>query len=166
MPCVKLHSEKLSRYPLAPGKKKFGFFAGFLLVILPKCPFCIMAYSSTVVLCGRNTLIESHQYNYSVLSISLTAFFCSLIIAGLLLNFRGKRTKYALILSGLGILMILNSVIRNGGQELYYSGVSIVFIAVWLNGSLISIFRKIKNNFSSTTEAATGSRCSKLDSLA
>jgi hypothetical protein len=140
--CRKYHKGSL------PGvKKKYGFFAGLLLIILPKCPFCIMAYSGTVMLCGKNTLIENQYNNNSILSISLTALFCSLIIAGLLLNFRGTRTKYALVLAGLGILMILNSVIRNGGQELYYLGVSILFIAIWLNGSLISILRKFKKTF-------------------
>ena len=138
-------------------KKKYGFFVGLLLAILPKCPFCIMAYSSTVVLCGKDILIENQQNHYSTLSIFLTAFFCSLIIAGLLLNFHGKRTKYALVLSVLGILTILNSAIRNGGLDLYYLGISIVFIAVWLNGSLISILRKFKNSLSRITKTAESS---------
>ncbi len=139
------------------GKNNAGFFTGLLLALLPKCPFCIMAYSSTVMLCGKDTLIETQNNHYSTLSISLTAIFCSLIIAGLLLNFRGKRTKYALALSGLGILMILNSVIRNGGQELYYLGISIVFIAIWLNGSLIPILRKFRNTFSIPAGTPNGS---------
>jgi len=138
-------------------KKKYGFFVGLLLAILPICPFCIMAYSSTVVLCGKDILIENQQNHYSTLSIFLTAFFCSLIIAGLLLNFHGKRTKYALVLSVLGILTILNSAIRNGGLDLYYLGISIVFIAVWLNGSLISILRKFKNTLSRITKTAESS---------
>ena len=138
-------------------KKKYGFFVGLLLAILPKCPFCIMAYSSTVVLCGKDILIENQQNHYSTLSIFLTAFFCSLIIAGLLLNFHGKRTKYALVLSVLGILTILNSAIRNGGLDLYYLGISIVFIAVWLNGSLISILRKFKNTLRRITKTAESS---------
>jgi len=138
-------------------KKKYGFFVGLLLAILPKCPFCIMAYSSTVVLCGKDILIENQQNHYSTLSIFLTAFFCSLIIAGLLLNFHGLRTKYALVLSGLGILTILNSAIRNGGLDLYYLGISVVFIAVWLNGSLISILRKFKNTLRRITKTAESS---------
>jgi hypothetical protein len=126
-------------------KKKYGLFAGLLLVILPKCPFCIMAYSGTVMLCGKDTLIENQQFHNSPLSIILALLFCSLIVPGLLLNFRGTRTKFALALAGSGIFLILNSVIRNGGQELYYLGVSIVFIAIWLNGNLVSVLRKLNN---------------------
>ncbi len=132
---------------MTPAKNRFGFLSGFLLAILPKCPFCIMAYSSTVMLCGKDTFLEAEQNHYSTLTISLTTFLCFLVIAGIILNFRGNRTKFAFALSVLGILMILNSVIRNGGQELYYFGVSILFIAIWLNGSLISILRKFKNTF-------------------
>lgn len=118
----------------------------------------MMAYSSTVVLCGKDILIETQRHNNSLLSIFITTFFCLLIIAGLLLNFRGTRTKYALALSGLGILIILNSVIRNGGQELYYFGVSIIFIAIWMNGSLISILKKLKNTVNISKRNVAGVR--------
>lgn len=74
------------------------------------------------------------------------------------MNFRGTRTKYALALSGLGILIILNSVIRNGGQELYYFGVSIIFIAIWMNGSLISILKKLKNTVNISKRNVAGVR--------
>lgn len=140
-----------------PAKNRFGFISGFLLAILPKCPFCIMAYSGTVMLCGKGTFLEAEQNRYSLPTIFLTAFFCLLVIAGILLNFRGNRTKFALVLSAAGILMILNSVIRNGGEQLYYLGVSIMFIAVWLNGSLISYLRKFKNTLGIFKRNAAGS---------
>jgi hypothetical protein len=52
--------------------------------------------------------------------------------------------------------MILNSVIRSGGQELYYLGVSIALLAVWLNGSLLSILKKFKSTHGKITENASG----------
>jgi len=52
--------------------------------------------------------------------------------------------------------MVLNSVIRSGGQELYYLGVSIVFLAVWLNGSLLSILKRFKNTQGKITGNASG----------
>jgi hypothetical protein len=148
-PCNKSRKLKIST--------KYNVFTGILLAILPKCPFCVMAYSSTVFICGKDTLIENHQQHNSPISIVVVAFFCALILIGLLLNFRGTRTKYALLFAGLGIFIILKTMIRSGGQELYYSGVTIVFIAVWLNGSLLSILTKIKNTFSGVTKTAEGS---------
>ena len=155
--CEKKLSTRLNRAALKDNKKKISFLAGIFLILLPKCPFCIMAYTSTVMLCGKDKLIVTQHNNNSILSIALTVLFCSLVIAGIFLNSRGTRTKYALALAGPGILMILNSVIRNGGQELYYLGVSILFIAVWLNGSLISILRKFKNTFFMTKRNVAGS---------
>lgn len=127
-------------------QKNLGILSWILLAILPKCPFCILAYTSTAVLCGKNTLMETQHTNNSIPTVLITSFFCSLILISLLLNFRGKRTKYALALAGLGVLMILISVILRGGEELYFIGVLIVSVAIWLNGSLISIVRKIRNS--------------------
>ncbi len=125
-------------------KKNYNFFTGLFLIILPKCPFCVMAYTSTVFLCSKDSLIENHHSHSSTLSISLTAFFCLLIIIGLLFNYRDVRTRYALALATIGVVMIMFSMISSGGKELYYSGVATAFFAIWLNGSLISILRKFK----------------------
>lgn len=157
MPLKKEYCGTCNRGLITQGKNNFGFFVSILLALVPKCPFCILAYTSTVVLCGKDTLLENQHNHFSTLSISLTAFFCSLIIAGLILNFRGLRTKYALALSCVGILMIIYSVIIGGGQELYYVGVSIEFMAIWLNGSLIFILRKFKNSFGIIKGTAAGS---------
>jgi hypothetical protein len=148
-PCKKSRKLKIST--------KYNVLTGILLAILPKCPFCVMAYSSTVFLCGKDTLIENHYQHNSPLSILIVTFFCALVVVGLLLNFRGSRTKYALLLAALGIFIILKTMISSGGQQLYYSGVAIVFIAVWLNGSLISILKKLKNAFSGVTKTAESS---------
>jgi hypothetical protein len=141
-------------------KKNTNILSGILLVILPKCPFCIMAYSGTVMLCGKDTLIEQHYTQISPLSVSLTAFFCLIIIGGLLLNYRGARTKYALGLSALGTMTVMQSVASSGGQQLYYLGVAILFIAVWLNGSLLFILRKLNHFAGFTGKAAEEKSCS------
>lgn len=156
MSIEKKYCGSCKKEPLPGKKKNYHFFAGILLAILPKCPFCVMAYSGTVFLCGKDKLIENSYHHTSLLSISLTAFFCSLIIVGLLLNFRGIRTKYALALAGFGIMMMMYPMMSSGGQQLYYSGVTIVFIAVWLNGSLLSILRKLKITINSSPKRVAG----------
>lgn len=157
MPFEKKYCGGCKKQAITGSKNNYNFFAGVLLAILPKCPFCVMAYSSTIMLCGKDKLIESQSHHNSSLSIILTAIFSALVIAGILFNYRGTRTKYALALAGAGIFMMLNSVIKNGGQELYYIGVSIIFLSIWLNGSLISIFRKFKNAFSGNIKTAESS---------
>jgi hypothetical protein len=141
-------------------KNNSNIVSGILLVLLPKCPFCIMAYSGTVMLCGKDTLIEKQYTHISPLSIALTAFFCLIIIAGLLLNYRGSRTRYALGLSAIGTTLVLQSVASSGGQQLYYLGVVILFVAVWLNGSLLFILRKINHAAGFSSKAAAERSCS------
>ncbi len=141
-------------------KKSYSVITGLLLAILPKCPFCVMAYTSTAVLCGKDTLIEVKHHQYSILTISITAILCLLVIGGILFNYRDIRTKYALTLAGLGALIILQSIIFSGGEQLYYVGVSLIFMAVWLNGSLFSFLRTVKKMFSSFSKTAEHSTLS------
>lgn len=138
-------------------KKSYSLLTGILLAILPKCPFCVMAYTSTAFLCGKDTLIEVNHHHYSIVTISITAILCLFVIVGILLNYRDIRTKYALTLAGLGTLVILQSIIFSGGEQLYYLGVSMIFMAVWLNGSLFSFLRTVKKMFSSFPKAAENS---------
>ncbi len=136
-------------------KKNYNLLTAVFLAILPKCPFCVMAYSSTVMLCSKDSLIEKNYTHTSLLSVSITLFFCSLVILGLLLNFKGTKTKVALVLTSQGIAMLLISMLYTGGSELYYFGVVIIFFAIWLNGSLLSILRKTKTTYSSHSKAVT-----------
>src|SRR5664279_1818823 len=96
--------------PGAGQKKRISLFGGILLVILPKCPFCLMAFSSTIFLCSEgHTLTEEHTFTSSA-TLTLTVFFCLLVLAGIIFNFRDSRTKYATALALLGTAIILLSV--------------------------------------------------------
>ena len=66
----------------------------------------------------------------------------------IILNYRDTRTKYAVALAVLGTAFIILSVTFKGGLLLYYSGVAFVFIAAWLNASLLYLLNKVKNSFS------------------
>jgi hypothetical protein len=70
-------------------------------------------------------------------------------LAGILLNNKGKRTIYALTLAMAGMIMIMYSVIRDGGQPLYYTGILGVFTGVWLNGSLTWVYHQVKQGLKS-----------------
>lgn len=125
----------------------FGWVAGVMLAILPKCPFCLLAYSSTMILCGEGTLISSNSIHVSPLTIILTSVFGLLTIVGIYMNKRGTRTKYALLLSLLGLAFTIFSVLKGGGEMLYYTGTAIIFIAVWLNGSMLWFVNSLLKSF-------------------
>jgi len=144
----KKHCVSFNKYTLPGAKKKLSFFAGLLLAILPKCPFCFMAFSGTFILCDKaGTFTGTHPYSSST-TFLLSALFCGISFAGILFNYHDNRTKYALMLALAGSAFILFSVAMGGGLALYYWGVAFIFYAVWLNGSLLFFIRRIRLYFS------------------
>jgi CDP-diglyceride synthetase len=125
------------------GKKQFGLLTTILLVLLPKCPFCLMAFSSTIMLCSEAGVVVKSAHSTSAATILITSFFCLLVLLSIILNYRDARTKYALLFAAAGCFLIMYSVRVGGGLPLYYSGVILVFIGVWLNASLLYIIGKI-----------------------
>lgn len=127
---------------VAQRKKQLGWLTTILLVILPKCPFCVMAFSGTLILCGKAGGV-SESASSSSTSIFITSFFCLLVLLSIFFNYRDARTKYALLLAAAGSAMIMYSVSIGGGHPLYYTGVVFVFIGVWMNASLLFIISRI-----------------------
>lgn len=125
-------------------KGRLGILSFLFLVILPKCPFCIMAFTSTAMLCGEGINMEVSKTYNSNLTIFTTALLGLITIASIILNRRGRRTWYALLLSVVGLGCLLFSVVKYGGQPLYYTGILLVFFGVWLNGSLMWFLRNAK----------------------
>jgi hypothetical protein len=124
--------------------KSYGLLGGLFLALLPKCPFCVMAYSGTLMLCGKDSLTASTHTYTSVTTIVFTSFFCLLTILSIYFNNRGVRTRNALLLSAVGVCLVFSSVLFFGGWTLYYTGVIILFAGVWLNGSMFYFAGKLK----------------------
>lgn len=119
--------------PLLQKKKGMGVLAGIILVVLPKCPFCVLAFSSTMVLCGKGDAAASTELHSSMPTLLITLFFCILTIATLLLGYKGRRTWYAVGLAVTGSTCIIISVLHGGGQSLYYTGVAIILAGIAFN---------------------------------
>jgi len=127
-------------------QKQTGIVAGILLALLPKCPFCYMAFSGTLMLCGNGDGMFTRTFS-SLPTQFFSITFCLLILLFIILNYRDKRTMYAIALGVIGSSMIICSTTIAGGLVLYYSGVMIIFFAVWLNASLLYFINAIKKYF-------------------
>jgi hypothetical protein len=125
------------------GARYSSWISGILLAVLPKCPFCFMAFSSTMLLCGEGTTMTTERLYQSTPTIVLSAVFCAASVIGILLVRRDIRTFYALLLALTGATMVMTSVLKGGGIGLYYAGTIIIFSGVWLNSSLVYFLRRL-----------------------
>ncbi len=128
-------------------KRNGGLFTGILLALLPKCPFCFVAYSSTMMLCGKGGSFISERSFTSFPAIFFSALLCLVALLCIILNYRDNRTKYAIVLAASGTVLIILSATVTGGLPVYYCGVLLVFTGVWLNASLLYFVKKIKHAF-------------------
>lgn len=114
---------------------KVSWWSTFLIVVLPKCPFCIMAYSSAITMCGAPAIYVSENNWGSYIPIAL-ALVVVLMIA---LKFRDIRTYFALAFSFTGTLLVILTHQTLIDAMFYYTGTALLIFGIWTNGSLFSI---------------------------
>jgi len=120
----------------------FGIWSGFLLLLVPKCPFCFMAFSSVLVICGENGASHSTRTFYSTTTLILTAIFCATAFLSIMLYYRPGRGKYALLMVVPGIATLLFSVTLGGGVLVYYCGALLVLAGLVRNSGLWSVWER------------------------
>jgi hypothetical protein len=121
--------------------KHASFLSLLLIVILPNCPFCIMAYTSAITMCGGPDMYLAENNWASYLPLLLSA----IIILMIMLNKRGKRTKYALGISAIGAIFIIGVHQLYVNEIFYYVGTTLLFAGIWINSSFMSVFFTIKS---------------------
>ena len=120
-----------------------GMWSGFLLLLIPKCPFCFMAFSTVLVYCGENSAGNSTHTFYSTTTLILTAIFCATALLSIILYYRPARGKYALLFAIPGISALIFSVTAGGGIPLYYFGALLVLTGLIRNSGLWFFLEKI-----------------------
>ena len=115
-----------------------SILGAFFIALLPKCPLCIMAYSSAVTLCSGKKLYDQDPTWASYISITL-AIFTLLIV---LYNFKGTKTWIAAALVIAGSSMIFTSEFYSGEMIHYNIGAGLLLLGVWLNANLMFFIKK------------------------
>lgn len=126
--------------------KSTGILSGFLLLLIPKCPFCFMAFSSVMVFCGGKDVMYGSRTIFSATTIMLTAIFCLTALLSIIKYYRCGQGKYVLMLAIPGIIELILSVTLFGGLTLYYSG-ALMLMAGLLRNSGLWPFIQMKLNF-------------------
>ena len=127
----------------ASPQRDAGLWSGLLLLLVPKCPFCFMAFSSVLVFCGEKDAGLHSRNFYSLTTLILTAVFCVTALVSIILYYRPGQGRYALAMAIPGILAIIFSVTMAGGITLYYSGALLVLSGLVRNSGLWSFSEKI-----------------------
>ncbi len=128
---------------------KTSLLSALLVVIIPKCSICVMAYSSAIALCGGESFY--HQSNNWVSYIPL--FLSALIVTLIVKNWRGTRSILALTLALSGLLMIVGSHQLIIASHYYEIGSVLLFISVWFNSNLLHTIQLIQRRFRKEEQA-------------
>ena len=118
--------------------RSLSVLSGLLIILLPKCPFCILTFSSAITLCSGAKIYQHAPGWASFISIGLAA--ATLLL--LAWNYKGLRTIGAVSLVLLGSYFIISSELRTGELAEYYWGAFFLLLGVWMNGSFYFFFRK------------------------
>ena len=111
-----------------------------LIILLPKCPFCILSYSSAIAVCGSAGVQDMGLGD----GFWLTGAWIGITLFSIGYNFKGRKTWYALGLSSLGSLCLLLPYFFPTESTLYfYTGAFLLLWGVWVNGSFSYFFQKL-----------------------
>ena len=121
----------------------YSWIPAVLVAVLPKCPFCIMAYTGAMSLCS-GTMLYPNANSWTAYLISGVAV---LVLAGIAYNQKGKKTWWALALATLGVLAIAVGQFYLISQTIYYLGAALLFFGIWVNGSFNHFYHKTLRAF-------------------
>lgn len=120
-----------------------SYLSTFLIILIPKCPLCIMAYSSAITMCGVQDLYMNSNNWVSYIPLLLSGVIITMII----LNNRGVRTFFSATIASFGFLMILFAHQLLLPANFYNWGTILLIAAIWTNSSFMAFVSGLKNMF-------------------
>jgi xanthine/uracil permease len=135
-PC---HCPPVNRKKSAKGV--WPLLSGLFIAIIPKCSFCVLAYSSAITLCSGKQVYDHAPQWTSYISVGLAV----LTLFFILINYKGWRTILATVLVLIGSGIILRAELITGQLDNYYLGVFVLLLGVWMNASFYYFMKKWLN---------------------
>ncbi len=151
---VETVESKCCKTRLAPARKGSGaqgsmsLLSTILLILIPKCPLCMTAYMSAMVLffdVQNEELVPFLLHAKPVLG--------ALILLMILLNFRGKRTFISLGIAAASMAILLLKTYYATSLMPDWLLYSAFFFAIWYNGNFQYFYRFIRSRLGKRTIA-------------
>lgn len=117
-----------------------SYLSTFLVILIPKCPFCIMAYTSAITVCGGQDVYLSQENWVSYIPLLLAL----LILFLLAFNRKGVRTLYALVIVMTGFIFLVLTHQLILPPSFYNIGAGMLLAGIWVNGSFLSFMLHLK----------------------
>tara|TARA_B100000945_G_C20377923_1_gene595605 strand:- start:693 stop:1157 length:465 start_codon:yes stop_codon:yes gene_type:complete len=127
--CKKISSKKTWKFNTS---ENASFFTSILLILVPKCPYCILAYSSSILLfldIETSPLIPIMSHFKPLLG--------GLTLLIIYFNYKGKKTIISLSLGSIAMIFLL---ISSYSSLLIFQDwliYSIFIFSVWYNANFI-----------------------------
>lgn len=134
-----------------PSKKGgfLSFMSAALIILLPKCPFCIAAYSGALVM-----FYEVDSASLAPIFTHLKPLLGLLVLTSILLNFKGRKSKVAVVITAVAFALLLLEVYLNFHvipTWIIYLG---FFFGAWYNGNFVHFYRFLKSKKNNAVERA------------
>ena len=128
---------------------RYSSVLGFIILLLPKCPLCVVAYSSAITLCGTSTLI-THTTHHTDWGSYVALGMSVIIIVCILLSYRTKKNNAISLITALcGVLLICAGIFKADAMACYYIGATLLVMATFIySGFMSRLFERLKNGFS------------------
>ncbi len=124
-----------------------SFISAALIILLPKCPFCIAAYSGAVMM-----FYEVDAASLAPIFTHVKPLLGLLVLTSILLNFKGKKSKIAVSITAAAFTLLLLEVYFNIHlipTWIVYAG---FFFGAWYNGNFVHFYRFLQSKRNRSAE--------------
>lgn len=138
-PCCK--SKPIIVLEKAPSKRNgfFSFLTTALIILLPKCPFCIAAYSGAFIM-----FFEIDNAVLAPIYLHLKPVLGLFVLGSILFNFKGKKSQIATLIVSTAFIFLLLETYGNISVMPNWIIYSAFFFGAWFNGNFEYFYRFLK----------------------
>jgi len=116
-----------------------SFLSTALIIILPKCPFCIAAYSGAFLM-----FFEVDNAALVPVFLHLKPLLGLLVLASILLNFKGRKSRISILIVALAFGFLLVTTYTKVYLIPNWVIYSAFFFGAWYNGNFEYFYRFLK----------------------